>query len=340
MRAAQDAAQFAGCGPKPGPRGCGNGGLAWSRMERSMNDPGEPDVVAVSTEPRRRPDRAHLHLSNGRRMAYVDFGPSSAPPVLLLHGGHGSAYYFAELPGSWFQAPRRWIGVDRPGYGNSDYWRYSYTELAEALEQLCRHLGLRQVTVVGVSAGGACSLACGAVFPALIDRIVAVSPIAPLHRWLLNHVNRTNRTFYWLARNAPWLSRANAALVARASRDHLDRFMALNRDKLCLADRREVDKTEVREALMRSAKEAYSSGSGGGLAQDMENQVRPWDFRLEDVQSETHVWGFDQDTSAPPQMAQYIHDRLPNGHLHVVPDAGHLWHICNFETILTRSSVL
>ena len=125
----------------------------------------------------------------------------------------------------------RMIGVDRPGYGESDMWSHGYTELAAALESLCQHLELGHVNVLGVSAGGACALACGVVFPSIIRQIVAISPTSPLSPQVMSQVNRTNRVIYWLARHLPTLSRANANFIARVSRDKMESFMERSKEK-------------------------------------------------------------------------------------------------------------
>ena len=282
-------------------------------------------------------ERKFFALPNGKRLAYVDFGPEHGEPLLLLHGAHGSATYFSHFPGYPYGTRWRMIGVDRPGYGESDTWSHGYTELAGALESLCRHLDLDHVNVLGVSAGGASALACGAVFPSIVRRVVAIATTSPLSPQILAQVNRTNRVIYWLARNLPFLSRANANFIARVSRDKMESFMERSKGKFSPPDRREFDKTVVREVLIASGREAYPHGHGRGLAQDLENQAKAWDFDPGEIAVETHIWASEDDTSTPPAMAQSLHEQIQNSHLHLVPDAGHLWHICNLQQILEQS---
>ena len=216
-------------------------------------------------------------------------------------------------------------------------WSYGYPELANALEALCQHLDLRQVNVLGVSAGGACALACGAVFPSLIHRVVAISTTSPFTPQSLAQVNRTNRFFYWLARHLPWLSWANANFVAWVCRNKMESFLERSKGKFSPAERYEVDKAGVRQVLIASAKEAYPHGHGRGLAQDLENQANAWGFDPCKIEVETHLWAPEDDTSSPSIMAQHLHDQISNSHLHLVPDAGHLWHIGHLQEILEQS---
>ncbi len=281
--------------------------------------------------------RQFFLLPNGKKLAYIDFGPKQGEPVLLLHGAHGSATYFSHLPGYPYGSHWRMISVDRPGYGESDMWRYSYRELANALELLCRYLHLEHISVVGFSAGGAFALACGAVFPALIHQIVAIATTSPLTPQTLVQVNRTNRFCYWLARNLPFVSRANANFIAWVCRYRMANFLELFKHKFPPADQREFDKEIVRQMLITSLKEAYPHGHGDGLAQDLENQVKAWDFNPCKVVTETHLWASEDDTIAPLAMAQHLYDQIPNSYLHLVSDAGHLWHICHMQQILEQS---
>lgn len=289
-----------------------------------------------SIQHRSSPSRKFFQLPNGKRLAYVDFGPNDAEPVLLLHGAHGSAYYFSEFPDAPFNSRWRMIGVDRPGYGESEMWNHTYTELAEALRVLCVHLNLEQVNILGVSAGGAYALACGAVFPSMLRRIVSISAVAPLTPTVRRDINRTNRIVYWFAKNIPFLNRLNANFIARVSRENMESFLERSKGKFSLPDQREAEKEIVRQLLIASAKEAYPN-DGRGLAQDLENQANPWDFSCKDVPVETHIWSSQEDTSSPPIMAQMLHEQLPHSFLHQVANAGHLWHICNFNHILEHS---
>lgn len=295
-------------------------------------------IAETTTDSSQTPSaRQFLTLPNGKRLAYVDFGPKQGDPILLLHGAHGSATYFSHFPGYPYGTRWRMIGVDRPGYGESDMWTHGYRELAVALASLCKHLELDHVRVLGVSAGGACALACGVVFPSSIRQIVAISPICPLSPQIMHQVNRTNRVIYWLARHLPTLSRVNANFIARVSRDKMESFMERSKGKFSAADRRELEKVIVRHVLIASAKEAYPHGSGRGLAQDLENQANALDFDPREIAAETHIWASEDDTSAPPVMAKFLHDRVQQSYLHLVPDAGHLWHICNLQKILEQS---
>jgi pimeloyl-ACP methyl ester carboxylesterase len=90
------------------------------------------------------------------RVRVLETGDPDGRPLLLLHGGGGSATVWAslmaELPGY------RVLAVDRPGSGMSDPFDYTGLDLRRHavgfLHSLLDHLGLASVAVVANSMGG------------------------------------------------------------------------------------------------------------------------------------------------------------------------------------------
>ncbi len=293
----------------------------------------------MTTESRRHSDYPYrdLRLSSGKTLWFVEYGNPGGEPVFLIHGSPGSARYWFGFP-DFLQSERwRFIAVDRPGYGFSEFWQTGYAGLAPALQELARHLSLERFSVLGVSAGGGYALGAGAMLGTMIDRVIAVSSTAPFDAGLLAKVNRTNRTVYWIARNLPFLNRLNAWLIARLCRNRMERLLDRSRKKLSLPDQRDLERPHVRAVLIAAGRDAYPAGSGKGLAQDIRNQVKPWDFDLGDITVETRVWTGDDDRSTPKEMARRLNALVKGSHLHVVPNAGHLWHISNLSEILEIS---
>lgn len=281
--------------------------------------------------------RQELRLASGKRISFVEYGNPQGDPVILLHGTPGSARYWGGFP----DVPRsnrwRFIAVDRPGYGHSEFWRHGYASLAPALKELADHLSLGHVTVLGVSAGGGYALAAGAMLATMADKVIAVSSTAPFDARLLAKVNRTNRIAYWIARKLPVLNRLNAWLIARLCRKRMEQLLDRGAAKLSRPDRRDLEDPQVRAVLIAAGRDAYPTGSCRGLAQDIRNQVKPWDFDPGSIAAETHIWTGDDDNSTPIEMAHRLHALVRHGHLHVVPESGHLWHILNLGAILERS---
>lgn len=91
-------------------------------------------------------------LPDGRRLRWYEFGEPDGAPVLYTTGTPVSG-----LGGAWYdQTARvsglRWISLDKPGYGGSDYHRKrSLVSWADDLAALADHLGLDKFALAGES---------------------------------------------------------------------------------------------------------------------------------------------------------------------------------------------
>jgi pimeloyl-ACP methyl ester carboxylesterase len=91
---------------------------------------------------------------NGLHMYFEEHG--EGPPLLLLHGGGGSAEYFSEtIP--FFASRFRVVAAEGMGHGRTgdDVARpFRYHELAEDIVELMRVLGIESASILGFSDGG------------------------------------------------------------------------------------------------------------------------------------------------------------------------------------------
>ncbi len=116
-----------------------------------------------------------------------DLNPRSSNTIVFLHGWPGShdlfEYQFNQLPKLGF----RCIGLDQRGFGLSDkpFEGYNYNRLSDDVRCVIESLGLKNVTLLGHSTGGAIAVRymarhraygvsrlvlCGAAAPSLIRR--------------------------------------------------------------------------------------------------------------------------------------------------------------------------
>ena len=108
---------------------------------------------------------------------YEEQGSGSA--VVLLHG-------FLEASWMWNAiAPQlakrhRVISIDLPGHGQSDSIGYVHTmeEMAEAVQEVMRYIGVRRVGLVGHSMGGYVALAYAEQFPDNVRSLVLLQSTA------------------------------------------------------------------------------------------------------------------------------------------------------------------
>ena len=101
---------------------------------------------------------ANYHDFDGIRMHYLDEGPATASPVLLLHGEPSWCYLYRKMIPILVAAGHRCIAPDLVGFGRSDkplhIEDYSVKLHIDALTTLITELDLTNITLVGQDWGG------------------------------------------------------------------------------------------------------------------------------------------------------------------------------------------
>lgn len=273
-------------------------------------------------------------LPDGRALAYADVGDPRHPTVMLFHGTPGYRGYWRALPGFPYDVPLRFVAPDRPGYGDSDPRPGStYLDTPDDVAALADHVGVDSFVVVGGSGGGPHALACAWRLPERVTRVVLVSSVGPPIPPVVASISRTNRVAYRVADRAPAAMRAATRLAAWLQRHNPDWLLTMSEPKASPADREALRRPPVRRAL-RATLSVEALGTGEGYAQDVTLQSRPWGFDLSTIGAPVDVWQPLDDSSAPPAVAAYLQDVLPDCRVHRIPGAGHFWHIEHAETIL------
>lgn len=138
-------------------------------------------VLSTYVPPPRRalnPPERSVDLAQGR-LVYLDAG--EGPPILYMHGWHGSKRYFegaaSRVPGF------RHVALDLFGFGESDApARFSYRprDQAAVVRAFARALGIQAAFVVGHSMGGAVAAELALEDPAFVKSLVLVEPTIQL----------------------------------------------------------------------------------------------------------------------------------------------------------------
>jgi pimeloyl-ACP methyl ester carboxylesterase len=111
---------------------------------------------------------------NGIKMYYEISG--TGEPLLLLHGGLGSTGMFDPVMPAISEG-RQVIAVDLYGHGRTALTDrpMSYTDMGDDLAALLKHLGLKQVDVLGYSMGAIAGLRLAIQHPETVRRLALVS---------------------------------------------------------------------------------------------------------------------------------------------------------------------
>jgi haloalkane dehalogenase len=126
----------------------------------------------------------YAEVGDGLRMAYVQAGASSGPPVLLLHGEPTWSFLYRKVIPPLAGAGCRVIAPDLIGFGRSDkpaeVGDHSYARHVEWVRTFVLDaLDLREVTLVGHDWGGLIGLRLVAEHPERFARVVATNTGLP-----------------------------------------------------------------------------------------------------------------------------------------------------------------
>jgi 3-oxoadipate enol-lactonase len=114
------------------------------------------------------------YVHGKRRNYYVEFGPSHARPVVLLHGIGNSGRAWSPQIASLVDAGCRVIVPDHAGHGASARIDSPLTieELAGDVTALLDHLDIECAAIVGLSLGGLIAIELALTEPTRVERLV------------------------------------------------------------------------------------------------------------------------------------------------------------------------
>ena len=125
----------------------------------------------------------HYVEVDGLRVHYVDEGPPTAAPVLLLHGEPSWGYLYRKMIPLLVGSGHRVVAPDLIGFGRSDKPvrrdAYTYQRHVDWMAAVLMKLDLRDVTLVAQDWGGLIGLRLVAEHPARFARVVAANTFLP-----------------------------------------------------------------------------------------------------------------------------------------------------------------
>lgn len=122
---------------------------------------------------------SHTYFSQRLRLHYLDWGNSSAPHLLLIHGIHDHCHSWDWLA-DIFHNKHHVIAPDLRGHGDSE-WSigsgYGNLEYVYDIAQLVRQRKIYPVTVIAHSMGGTIASIYAGTYPELIKKLVLVEAV-------------------------------------------------------------------------------------------------------------------------------------------------------------------
>ncbi|MDP3278180.1 MAG: haloalkane dehalogenase [Deltaproteobacteria bacterium] len=128
--------------------------------------------------------RHDVEVAPGLRMAFVEDGPSTASPILMLHGEPTWSYLYRKMISGFARNGHRAIAPDLIGFGRSDKPAhaddYSYASHVAWTQALIERLDLRDITLVCQDWGSLIGLRIVGENPGRFARVVVANGFLPI----------------------------------------------------------------------------------------------------------------------------------------------------------------
>jgi pimeloyl-ACP methyl ester carboxylesterase len=267
-----------------------------------------------------------ITLADGRKLGYAEYGDPSGKPIFYFHGAPGSRVDWLLFGDeAWAQQHRaRFIAVDRPGIGLSDFQPdRRFSDWPNDVRQLADALGIDRFAVLGVSGGGPYVAVCAAK---LADRLTAaaiVSGVGPFSETpeVYELIRPGSRTYWTLARKSPFRSRLFLRFMKFMASRSAERVGEAFGQSMPDADKACIP--QIQQIMVDALLEALRPGPRGAQYEAWLYQ-QPWDFRLEGITMDVHLWHGEADTMIPVIMGRYVAEKIPNCHSTFYEGEGHI----------------
>lgn len=270
-------------------------------------------------------ENQQLHLRNGRKLAFAEYGDPAGRPLFYFHGWPSSRFEARILDTPARKRGLRVIAPDRPGFGASELQpSRRMPDWAPTVSELADNLGVAKFSILGVSGGGPYAAACAALIPKRLEAVLLVCSVAPADApGALDGMVALNRWLLTFARTMPWVAQRTATLCMKAfwreGRQALPRQIEA---RLPPADKRVLQDQSLRDALTAASTEALSQGVEGA-AWDGFLLGQPWGFALDHIQVPVRLWHGERDNVVPVGMGRYLSRAIPGCQSLFYPEDGH-----------------
>lgn len=272
-----------------------------------------------------------IRLTDGRRLAYAEYGPADGKPVIAFHGTPGSRLEQICDLATLTALNIRLIIADRPGYGFSDFqenrrlldWPDDVTQLADALD-------FELFSILGFSGGGAYAAACAFKIPQRLNHVALISSAAPFDApGVIDAMLPANRALFELgARDYRQLEQQLTAIIETP-----EILLNMLEGPAPTPDKAIFAHQHFRQMYLLNLAESLRQGLAG-VACDMSLAALPWGFDPAAIHVKVSLWHGSDDINTPLAMGQHLATTIPDCRAYILPDAGHFMMFANSQEIL------
>ncbi|NEQ47044.1 MAG: alpha/beta hydrolase [Leptolyngbya sp. SIOISBB] len=209
------------------------------------------------------------------------------------------------------------------------------------MKAVAQQLGISQFGVIGASGGGAYVLACSYAIPDQLEFSVAMGSWGPVavEPELWAQMAPLDQFFAKLSKRAPWVFYAPFSLLGYAAQKLSPQgFMRTIESSMSAADKQLVKDDAIAQSFADDIAEAFRQGVRGP-ADDAIILYQDWGFRVEEIETEVHLFHGEEDKFTPYRYALYFNERIPKTTLSSYPKEGHLFVLQLFDEVFTQVSL-
>ena len=274
-----------------------------------------------------------LNLKSGRTIGFAEYGKVEGYPLIFCHGTPGSRFGHYGLDQFSLASNIRLIVPERPGYGLSQpyEWTYRVSGWASDLKCLLAALSVERFSIIGFSNGGAYALATASAMPDQIESLTLISSTAPIENLpTLAGMRPQNLAMLNMVQNN--IAMLRQQLSGMAKNPELA-YLAL-RDSYQDVDQQYLNNSHVNRLIRKDLNTALSAGING-LIDDLVAYAKPWELDLSSIHVPVDLWHGMADGNAPMVMADYLTQVLPECTSHLMANEGHISITQHWSDILT-----
>jgi pimeloyl-ACP methyl ester carboxylesterase len=262
-----------------------------------------------------------------RRLIAEEAGPEDGDLVLFHTGTPGSRRVFERQLEEGAERGLRHVTCSRPGYEGSDRCPgRSFADSVEDSVALVDALGVDRFYTVGVSGGGAPTLACAALVPERVRSAASISALGPREGegldWLRGAAADNHREFAQLeageAELRAFIDEIGAEWRKIRTVQQLNEGLG---DYFCEADRNLSDEFQ---AYQVAGCQEIDPGDAWGWFDDDWALWMEWGFDLSGITRPVTIWQGGEDRFVPPQNGEWLAAHIPGAKLRLLHDDGHL----------------